>query len=215
MYRRIALWAAIVTVGLGASGVRAQEWQGWQVTDLRGQNEPLGLITRSETPATVSYGPTIVAGSLYATPAPAQGYSPPAYAAPAYPGPNYAAPAVSYDASAVTYRPIVPQYRVQYAPQYYAPQYVPQYVPQYAAPAVAYRPAVMPYTVPVAGYRPVVPAAYTAPYVAYSPTVATAYGAGAYAAPAAAGTGPKVIVKPKVVWVEGQPIRNLLRAITP
>jgi hypothetical protein len=51
-------------------------------------------------------------------------------------------------------------------------------------------------------YSPVIAAGYNAPvYTAYSP-------------PAAVPVGPKVWVHPKV-YVEGQPIRNLLKAITP
>lgn len=97
-----------------------------------------------------------------------------------------------------------------------------------AAPAAypaAYAPPVG--NVPVAGYVPManyVPAAappFAAPRVTYMPVVAR-YPAPNYvscARPAtsrapAAPAGPKVWVHPKV-YVEGQPIRNLIRAITP
>jgi hypothetical protein len=42
----------------------------------------------------------------------------------------------------------------------------------------------------------------------------SAYTPVAYTPAAAVATGPRVWVKPKV-YVEGQPIRNLLKAITP
>lgn len=109
--------------------------------------------------------------------------------------------------------PNVPRYApaVQYA---YAAPTVPQY---YAAPVVTYRPIVAAPYVNCAACRPAVSVAQ--PYATYSPIVvpATAYRPvpvyNTAAAPVPA--GPKVIVKPKIVYVEGQPIRNFLRAITP
>lgn len=62
-------------------------------------------------------------------------------------------------------------------------------------------------------YRPAVTVNYTQPSVAYSPVPAAAYLPGSYGAQPMA-VGPRVWVKPKV-YVEGQPVRNLLRAITP
>ncbi len=74
-------------------------------------------------------------------------------------------------------------------------------------PVVTYVPVASRQVVPSVAYMPVV-ARYPAPlYTTYSPV------AGGYPVPATA-AGPKVWVHPKV-YVEGQPIRNLLRAITP
>jgi hypothetical protein len=92
-------------------------------------------------------------------------------------------------------------------------------VREYARPAVAYRPTVTQYIQPAVAYRPVV--TYERPYVAYRPVIAAGYNAPVYtaylppaAAPVAVPAGPKVWVHPKV-YVEGQPIRNLWKAITP
>jgi hypothetical protein len=78
----------------------------------------------------------------------------------------------------------------------------------YVHPYVAYSPVVAPY----ATYSPVV-----VPYGAYSPIVAPApYAAYApvYAPAVAVVPGRAVWVHPKV-YVQGQPVRNALRAITP
>jgi len=103
----------------------------------------------------------------------------------------------------------------QAAPATYAPAYAPPatYTPamNYAplanySPAVNYAPMTAPYAVPTVTYMPVV-AHYPAPtYVTHAPPAKTC------APPVPA--GPKVWVHPKV-YVEGQPIRNLIRAITP
>jgi len=75
------------------------------------------------------------------------------------------------------------------------------------APAVTYVPVASRCVAPTVACMPVV-ARYPAPlYTTYSP-VAAGYPVAATAA------GPKVWVHPKV-YVEGQPLRNLLRAITP
>ena len=74
----------------------------------------------------------------------------------------------------------------------------------YATYAAAYAPAVP--------YRPAVTVNYLRPTLAYSPVSAPVYPAAYAVQPVAA--GPRVWVKPKV-YVEGQPLRNLLRAITP
>ncbi len=74
----------------------------------------------------------------------------------------------------------------------------------------AYAPAA--YAPMAVTYRPAVTVNYVQPTVAYSPVPAAVYPA-AYAAQPVA-VGPRVWVKPKV-YVEGQPLRNLLRAITP
>ena len=62
---------------------------------------------------------------------------------------------------------------------------------RYRVPVVTYRPAVVRYRVPVTTYRPVV--------TSYSPVLVP---------------GGTLIVRPKV-YVTGQPIRNILRAMTP
>lgn len=108
--------------------------------------------------------------------------------------PGYApSPTVTYSPAA-TYAPAAPAVNYVPAVNYYAP--AAPYVPvaaRCAAPSVSYMPVVARYPAPT--------------YVTYAPV------AGAYpAAPVPA--GPRVWVHPKV-YVEGQPIRNLLRAITP
>ncbi|MGQ9576559.1 MAG: hypothetical protein ACUVUC_14700 [Thermoguttaceae bacterium] len=82
----------------------------------------------------------------------------------------------------------------------------------YAVPTVAYRPALVQYARPAIAYQPA-PAPSPQPYAVYSPAGLVGYST-AYAAPVAVAAGPWVIVRPKV-YVEGQPIRNLIRAITP
>jgi hypothetical protein len=136
---------------------------------------------------------------------------------------NYAAQPVAYAPAAAEYPTIStrwePAATTTYVPSYapsptvtYSPvaTYAPavNYAPAvHYAPAVPYMPAATRCVAPSVSYIPVV-ARYPAPtYVTYAPA------AGAYpAAPVPA--GPKVWVHPKV-YVEGQPIRNLLRAITP
>ncbi len=105
----------------------------------------------------------------------------------------------------------------------YAPAPVVSYRPitsaSIGAPVVTYRPAAPVYAAqaPVVAYRPVAQAvAAPAPYISYRPAanytyaspVATSYG---YAPVVAARP---VIVSPKVYY-PGQPVRNVLRAITP
>ena len=144
------------------------------------------------------YGPVT---SYYAPSSyPAPSYTPPSCPAPSYAAPNYASPSYA-------------------TPSYASPSYG---IANYPAPAVAYRPVLTPYVQPAAAYQPgVVQAArlqpyvaYQRPYVVYSPVVSAGYNAPVYSTPVAAPAGPKVWVHPKV-YVEGQPIRNLLRAITP
>ncbi len=109
----------------------------------------------------------------------------------------------------------------QAAPATYAPAYAPpvaytpamnytpavNYMPAVNfAPAVNYAPMAAPYAVPTVTYMPVV-ARYPAPtYVTYAPPAKSCV--------PPAPVGPKVWVHPKV-YVEGQPIRNLIRAVTP
>ena len=80
-------------------------------------------------------------------------------------------------------------------------------------------------TGPVAAYAPVVTTAYYAPQAVYYPAPAPYYVASPVAMPyyAAApvavapvyyGYGPAVVVRPKV-YVRGEPVRNVLRAVTP
>jgi hypothetical protein len=82
-------------------------------------------------------------------------------------------------------------------------------------------------TGPVAAYSPVVATAYYAPPAAYYPAPVPYYAASPVVAPvpapyyAAAPVavapvyyGPAVVVRPKV-YVRGEPVRNVLRAVTP
>ncbi len=102
------------------------------------------------------------------------------------------------------------------AATYVPPMTVCRPATQPYAPAYAMRPTAA-YVPPVTAYRPVVTVNYGQPTVAYSPVAGMAYTPVGYT-PAAGvttvATGPRVWVKPKV-YVEGQPIRNLLKAITP
>ena len=145
-------------------------------------------VMRDYAPAPVTYAPAENAGMTVST-----------RWEPAEPAPYAAAytPAVTY-APAVNYTPAM-----NYVP---AANYAPA---MNYAPAVPYVPVAARCATPRVSYMPVA-ARYPAPnYVTYAP-VANNYAA----APAPAYAGPKVWVHPKV-YVEGQPIRNLLRAITP
>ncbi len=74
-------------------------------------------------------------------------------------------------------------------------------------PAVTYVPVTSRYVAPTVAYMPVMARYPASPYRTYAPV------AGGYPG-AATAAGPKVWVHPKV-YVEGQPLRNILRAITP
>ncbi len=186
MKTRWLFLAAMLFLGLGVSGAMAQG--------------VLVPVTGYQ-PVTSYYAPPSYAAPSYAAPS----YAPPSYAAPSYAPPSYAAP--SYAPPSCT------------TPSYAPPSYT---VANYPAPAVAYRPVLTPYVQPAVAYQPLVVqaarlqpyVAYQRPYAVYSPVVSAGYNAPFYTAPAAAPAGPKVWVHPKV-YVEGQPIRNLLRAITP
>jgi hypothetical protein len=132
--------------------------------------------------------------------------------APAYgtnvPGPAAYAPATCACATISTrWEPSAPvSYAAAYAPSAaYAPPVAYAPVVNYA-PAMNYVPMAAQYAAPRVTYMPVAARYPAQNYAAYAP-VANRY---APAAPA----GPKVWVHPKV-YVEGQPIRNLIRAITP
>ena len=144
-----------------------------------------------------------------------------------FPGTNasVAASTTWEPAETVTYAPAV-NYSpaVTYAP---AASYAPAngYAPAVSyAPAVGYAPMAVSAPVQAAVYTPVVARYPAQTWVKYTPTVARypaqpcvacAPVANDYlAAAAAAHPGKTVWVHPKV-YVEGQPIRNLLRAITP
>ena len=98
----------------------------------------------------------------------------------------------------VVYSPVVPAYpRVVVA----VPPIVTSYSPVFASP-----PVVSYDVAPVAAYEPVIPAPPAV--VVYRPTVT------AYRVPAVVGVGPSFIIRPKI-YVPGQPVRNILRAVTP
>jgi hypothetical protein len=87
-------------------------------------------------------------------------------------------------------------------PVYYGAAYTAAYAPAYVRPAYyAAAPVVRPVYAPV--YTPTVSYA-----TAFAPAPVPAYAAPAYAG------GPQVWVHPKV-YVQGEPVRNLIRAITP
>jgi hypothetical protein len=92
------------------------------------------------------------------------------------------------------------------------------YMPAAPAPVAGYYA-----TGPVATYAPVVTTAYYAPRAVYYPApvpyyvaspVAMPYYATAPVAVAPVYYGPAVVVRPKV-YVRGEPVRNVLRAVTP
>jgi hypothetical protein len=145
-----------------------------------------GSAAPSYSPAPAAYGWTMPPQTAY-SPATSY-YAPPSYAATSYAVPSYTVN--RYAAPAVAYRPVVTEY---------------------LPPAVAYRPMAQ-YVQPAVAYQPVV--AYRQPYAVYRPVVVAGYNAPVYTTPAAVPAGPRVIVRPKV-YVEGQPIRNLIKAITP
>ncbi len=125
----------------------------------------------------------------------------PTYAQPAA---TYSQPAPTYAQPAPTYSQPAPVYSQPVAPTYVAPSYVRQSVTTTYAPIrVKYAPRLT--------YAPAV--TYT-PRVAYSPTCVSTYRTPVHQTPTPVVTGPRVYVRPKV-YVEGQPIRNLIRAITP
>lgn len=144
---------------------------------------------------------------------------PPNEPAPAYtqPTPTYAPPAATYNPPAPSYPQPVPNY-VQAAPVYsqpVAPTYVqPNYLRQTVT--TTYTPVRSTYTSNTA-YTPATTYSGTVNYVprtTYSPTCVATYQAPVYRTMLPVATGPRVYVHPKV-YVEGQPIRNLLKAITP
>lgn len=91
-----------------------------------------------------------------------------------------------------------------------------QYSVAAPVPAVVYRP--VPVMVPaVTVYQPVVPAyapvvAAYPPLVAYRPMVVPP--PVVYGAPPVVYAGPPAVVRPRV-YIPGQPVRNVLRAVTP
>jgi len=184
---RTVVSAALIAVCLGASGAAAQGI-GLSYPVAYGQYGPVYW------PSSAYYGSTIT--SSYASgfapnpapyePAPAPAYAPPTYPAPAYPAPAYPQPAY-------------PQ------PAYPAPAY--------PAPTPVYQPVVTTWSMPWCTARSVV-TTYTPVYPAYSPRTVTSYSVPVYQTAATVPAGPRVFIRPKV-YVEGQPLRNLLRAITP
>lgn len=144
-------------------------------------------------PATFAPATTSTISTSYLTERPL--YEPaPTYAPPVQtynpPAPLYGAPAAAYAQPALVPAPVV-------VPTYAQPTYVRQTVTTtYAPAATAYGP-----TATYAGSMSYVPK------LTYAPTYQTTY-----REPVA--VGPRVWVHPKV-YVEGQPIRNLIRAITP
>lgn len=86
-----------------------------------------------------------------------------------------------------------------------------QYVVAGPVPVAVYRP--VPVAIPITTvYQPVVPA--YAPVVAYRPMVVPAPVPVVYGAPAVVYAGRPAVVRSKV-YLPGQPVRNILRAVTP
>ena len=96
----------------------------------------------------------------------------------------------------------------------YLPVVAGPVVPVAPAPVVVYRPVVAapvltPVVNPVVVYRPVLPVVSPAPTVVYRPV-----GAAEVLAPAPVVVGPPAVIRTKVYY-PGEPVRNLLKAITP
>ena len=194
MNRRTVVCAAVVALCLGISATSSQ------AVDLRypvAFDDRTGAVYYQNTslfaPATFAPAATSTISTSYVTDTPL--YEPaPSYAPPvqAYnpPAPTYNMPAPTYSQPALVPAPVV-------VPPCVQPSYVRQTVTTTYAPAAA-TPG------PMATYAG---SMNYVPRVTYTPTRVTTY-----RAPAA--VGPRVWVHPKV-YVEGQPIRNLIRAITP
>jgi hypothetical protein len=219
-------WMVGVVLVLGWTTMAMAENWSWQpADDVRLPSVPLSPVRTAAFPTTVyhpvteltpEYRPATGDVSPYAAVPAATNYAaapfnyapaaapvnyaaPPVYYAPAAAPVNYAAPPVYYAPAAATYtRPAV------------ATNYVAAYAPTVVPTSVVYRSAATP-VYPVASYPTPVTVAYpTAAMGPYPFATTVAY----TPAPAPAANGPRVWVHPKV-YVEGQPIRNLFRAITP
>jgi len=154
------------------------------------QNNPAPVYNPQPAPAPV-YAPQPAAQPMVALSVGTPNYTPVNYVQQA----NYVAP-VNYVQQVSYYRPEYAR-REYVRPAYYAPFYAR---PAYYAPAPVYRPVVTAYAQP---YAPAYAPAPIAPASAYGVSVG-----------ATIGGGPQVWVHPKV-YVQGEPIRNLIRAITP
>lgn len=125
------------------------------------------------------------------------------------PAPTYAPPPPTYAPPAQTYNPPAPIYSAP-ASAYPQPVPAPVVVPAYTQPTYVRQTVTTTYAPPRPAYGPTATYAGSMSYVprvTYAPTCVTTY-----REPVA--VGPRVWVHPKV-YVEGQPIRNLIRAITP
>jgi hypothetical protein len=196
MNARRMLLVAGAWMAIGAAAL-AQGWEtdrndpyGWQADNLPGPAAEVrgygALYPASVTTTTTTrYQPYAATAPAYFAPRPQ--YVQPQYA-PTYTQTNYAQPVYTQPAYAA------PNYA---APAYTQPVYAAAYQPAYAVQPVA-RPVYV-----NAAYRPC-----ATTYAAYQPVT--------YAQPAVApvAAGPRVWVHEKV-YVEGQPLRNLIKAITP
>ena len=179
-----------------------------QPAGLRAGAQPAAVETNYVDP---NYGEAINLQAnyapAYAQPAPVQPVyaqpvsAPPAYAQATYTQTNYVQPTYA------AYTPVA--YAPTYAPISYARPVVRPVVQPvvYAQPAYVARPVAASYVATYPVYRPLV-AAYTPTYVASPATCPVP------AAQPVVAAGPKVWVHDKV-YVQGQPIRNFLTAITP
>ena len=163
-------------------------------------------VTYYAAPQAPAYTPTSAAVPYYETPQPAS------VAAPAYPPVHRChhrveQPAVGYQAElpvapAVTYQPVPPP-ALAYQPL--------------VQPTVAYQPVVQPAVAYPTLVGNVAPQIAYRPIARYQPYVAATYVTAGYGAPAAMASvpgAPRVVVHPKV-YVQGEPIRNLIKAVTP
>ena len=178
-------------------------------------------------PQTPAYTPAPVAVTYYEAPQAAP-VATPYYAAPQpapVAAPYYAAPQPAPVAAPVRHC----HYKVEQPALVYPtdqPLTAYQAYPPMVQPTVAYQPMVQ----PTVAYQPVVqptvayqPQVYAEAQVAYRPIaryqpyVAATYVTAGYGAPAAMAPvpgAPRVVVHPKV-YVQGEPVRNLIKAVTP
>ncbi|HUY92315.1 MAG TPA: hypothetical protein VMV10_26475 [Pirellulales bacterium] len=128
---------------------------------------------------------------------------------------TYSPVVASYAAPAVVYRPLSGATYTNYYPSY-APA-----VTAYSPVVTTYSPVVTSYSPVVTSYSPVVTETYSPVVTAYSPVV-TSYSPIVTYSPVVTAYSPVVtsyyaptVVRSKVLYVPGQPVRNFFRARTP
>jgi hypothetical protein len=124
---------------------------------------------------------------------------------------TYSPVVTSYAAPTVAYRPISGTTYTNYYPSYTT--YSPVVTETYSPVVTSYSPVVTAYSPVVTAYSPVV-TSYSPVVTAYSPVVTT-YSPVVTAAPVVTSYYVPTVVRSKVLYVPGQPVRNFFRARTP